>query len=634
MDKLWNELLKVEVLKRGWHMARLDTRQDFAEDLFSTDIYGLDLDSRIGETINRLSTDTYQPRPLLRMDVPKGTLGFRPGAVIPIQDRTVVSAIVFVMAEEVDKKLPESVYSWRLKKPVPSSGSIFQETDIADIPFLRRSTIKKQIDPFESWYEVWPDFDKQSRETFLDKNYRYLATSDIAAYFENIQLPILRDQLLQLFPEESRLVNLLFSFLESWAPRTSNGRTHLRGIPQGNAVSSFLGNLFLLPLDLIFKNFEEERDIHYFRYMDDVRIFSQRIEDARLAIFTMDRELRRLHLNVQTAKTKILDQRRSEISHTLIDERVDEISDMLGEIERKWHSKEIPARDQDRYLKRLNGLAHKQDSPKQKILGTRGPLEGLSTRVFLRWINAHCTLKNGLFVKRLLHEIEQNSDYRITRKLLRATQLFPRRPGIERTVLRFLKSDKNIFPHQEAECLRALRYLSRIQEDTISHCKSRIFDEDQDPYVRMQASYLMARTEIPLSVLTQIEELFDREKNPYIQVSLSMILVQKRSDNSETIRKFLLHPNEKVSDIGKLYQSTKDNIMIAGARLNHMFREEAPWLLCDNMPFVHVMAASEDQAIRKRLLDVIRAPRLGHPVVGIRDVLKKVFTRTRESLNA
>ncbi|MCY4385913.1 MAG: reverse transcriptase domain-containing protein [Desulfurellaceae bacterium] len=633
MNKLWNELLKVKILKRGWHIARLDTKQDFAEDLFSTDIYGLDLDLRISETINRLSTDTYQPRPLLRMDVPKGTLGFRPGAVIPIQDRAVVSAIVFVMAEEVDKQLPDSVYSWRLKKPAPKSGSIFQETDIADIPFLKKSTIRKQIDPFESWYEVWPDFDKQSRETFLDEKYRYLATSDIAAYFENIQLPILRDQLLQLFPEESRIVNLLFSFLESWAPRTSDGRTHLRGIPQGNAVSSFLGNLFLLPLDLIFKDFEAKRDIRYFRYMDDVRIFSQRIEDARLAIFTMDRELRRLHLNVQTAKTKILDQRRGEISHTLIDERVEEISDILEEIEQKWHSKEIPDRERDKYLKRLNSIAHRQDGPKQKILGSRGPLEGLSTRVFLRWINVHCSLKSDLFVRRLLHEIEQNSDYRITRKLLRATRLFPRRPGIERAVIHFLKSDKNIFPHQEAECLRALRYLSRIQEDTISHCKSRLFDENQDPYVRMQASYLIARTEISLSMLTQIEELFDREKNPYIQVSLSMILVQKRSDNSETIRKFLLHPNEKVSDIGKLYQSTKDDIAIANAHLNHMFREETLWLLCDNMPFVHVMAASEDRAIRERLLNAIRTPRLSHPVVGIRDILRKVFTRTRESLN-
>lgn len=120
-------------------------------------------------------------------------------------------------------------------------------------------------------------------------------------------------------------MNLLFNFLEPWEVRTSYGRVHLRGIPQGNFVSSFLGNLFLLPLDLRFKDFEKEKEARYFRYMDDVRIFTKKLEDARLAVFTMDRELRRLHLNVQTAKTKILDHRAGEIAHAFIDERVDDI---------------------------------------------------------------------------------------------------------------------------------------------------------------------------------------------------------------------------------------------------------------------------------------------------------------------
>lgn len=98
---------------------------------------------------------------------------------------------------------------------------------------------------------------------------------------------------------------------------------HLRGIPQGNFVSSFLGNLFLLPLDRNFTKFEKKYEVQYFSYMDDVRVFTKRIEDARLAVFMMDRKLKRLHLNVQTAKTKILDHKSGEIKQKLIDERVD-----------------------------------------------------------------------------------------------------------------------------------------------------------------------------------------------------------------------------------------------------------------------------------------------------------------------
>ena len=84
MAKLWRELLSTNTLTRGWHLARLDSRQDFGEDLFSTDAFGLDLAERIREVISRIETSTYQPRPLWKMEVPKGSLAFRPGTVLPV----------------------------------------------------------------------------------------------------------------------------------------------------------------------------------------------------------------------------------------------------------------------------------------------------------------------------------------------------------------------------------------------------------------------------------------------------------------------------------------------------------------------------------------------------------------------
>lgn len=114
------------------------------------------------------------------------------------------------MAEKADDQLPDSVYSWRIKKPFPTKGQIFTEKNITTLPFLKKKTIKKRIDPFLPWYEIWPAFDKESRHAYIEEGYRFLATSDIADYFENIQLPILRDLLFHLFPYEPKLVNLLF----------------------------------------------------------------------------------------------------------------------------------------------------------------------------------------------------------------------------------------------------------------------------------------------------------------------------------------------------------------------------------------------------------------------------------------
>lgn len=634
MVNLWQELLTEETLARGWHLARLDIRQDFSEELYSADVYGLDLKNNVCESINRIRTDTYQPRPLLRVEVPKSTLAFRPGAVIPITDRVVLSAIVLLMAPTIDAKLSKSVYSWRIKKPLPKKGGIFRESDITDLPFLKKGTIRQEVDPFEPWYQLWPKFDAEVRNVFLDNGYRFLATSDIAAYFENIQLPILRDQLLALFPHDHQLVNLLCLFLESWTERTADGRPHLRGIPQGNFVSSFLGNLFLLPLDQHFETFCSDKEAIYYRYMDDVRIFTKRREDARLAVFLMTRTLRGLHLNVQTAKTRIYDERQGEVSKLLIDSRVDQLSELIDDIQSHGGNKKISKAVRSAYLAKLNDIAKADTTDGQKIIGSRNSLEGLSVRCFHRWMTAHSFLDSDLFVGRLLTELQRNADYKLTRKLISATKLFPRKRGIETAILTFLESEGNIFPFQEAECIRALRYLSTLSDRTVKRCFQQLMDEGTERYLRMQTAYLLSRTCLTSGHLNSLLRLFHKESDPYVQVAISTLLIQRKVDNKEIVRSLIFHPNEKVRDIGKLYRTIKNDINAAKNRMKHSFRSDVPWLICDNMPFVHLLAVSPNREVREHLLAVIREPRRKHPIGGVRLILQSVFTRTRESLMA
>ena len=451
MGRLWKELLSPDTITRGWHLARADVRQDFAQDLLSTDAYGQFLKQNVSETINRLRTGTYQARPLFRIEVPKGSLGFRPGSVLPIHDRVVLSAMTLLLASRVEEQLSDSVYSWRLKDPIPKKGPIFRETDITDLPFLKKATVRSEVDPFEGWYRLWPEFDRATRTLFEEKGFRYLATSDIAAYFENIQLPILRDQLIKMFGDEAELVNLLCHFLESWSDRTTDGRPHHRGIPQGNFVSSFLGNLFLMPLDATIDKLAESKDIAYFRYMDDVRIFSKDRDTARIVVLVMARKLRELHLNVQTAKTKIYDERLGEIHRLLVDGRADQLSTLIEEIKTAYRGEEPPREEKVEITRRLNRIAHENPSSGHRILGARKPLEGLTLRVFMRWITAHMLIGSDYYVGRLLFEISKSADAKLTRKLVATTKRFPRRRGIEMTIIRMIKRNEIIFPSQEAE---------------------------------------------------------------------------------------------------------------------------------------------------------------------------------------
>lgn len=632
-DILFKTLSKPETLRKGWHLARLDTKQDFAEDLYSTDVFGHELHAQIQEISNRIQTDSYIPRPLLRMEVPKGRLGFRPGSVIPIQDRVLVSSIVYLLSPSIDEKLIDGVYSWRLKNPIPKSGPIFNEMKIEDLPFLKQKTIRDSIDPFTSWYSIWPEFDKTSRSTFRSDGYRYLATSDIAAYFENIQLPILRDQLMSHYPNETKIINLLCLFLESWAHKTLDGRPHHRGIPQGNFVSSFLGNLFLIPLDNCFTKFMKKKDIKYYRYMDDVRIFTRTEEDARLAIFSMDRELRRLHLNVQTAKTKIFDETLGEISNQLIDERVDKLSKFINQINKTYGNSPIPKSVRNSNLKLLVRLVKPSLDSQQLILGSHRPLEGLAMRVFARWITAHCVIKSDKYVNRLLIEINRNADHKLSKKLISTTKTFPRKKSFQHSILKFIESESNIFPHQEAECIRALRYLSRLDTEVIDHAKERLHDTESDTYLRVQSAYLLSRESLTHQFISGIHKRFTSELNPYVQVAMAGLLVQSRKNNSEIVSELVFHPNEKVREIGRLFRAVKNDPKLVKKQLIYVLDMKLHWIICDNMPFLHLMSNSTNIEVKKLLVEHIREPRIKHPICGIRDILKEMFTRVRISLN-
>lgn len=570
MGSLWERLLTKEVITRGWHLARADVRQDFAEDLLSTDVFGSDLKSQVVEIIHRIQTQTYQPRPLFRIEVPKGGLGFRPGAVIPIQDRVVVSAIVFLIAEELDKKLPSTVYSWRVKSPYPKkNGSLFGESDITDLPFLKATTIRKYIDSFEGWYVLWPKFDQETRAVFKDSGYRFMATSDISAYFENIQLPILRDRLLQHLPDdESLIVNLLCSFLEAWCEKTGDGRPHYRGIPQGNLVSSFLGNFFLLPIDELFEELKKSDDLYYFRYMDDVRVFSKTRDTARRAILEMTRSLRAMHLNVQSAKTRIYDEGKGEVSRLLVDPRADELTELIEEINSAKKQKQFQRQP---YIEKLSNIARREVPGGQKISGAKAPLEGLSMRVFMRWLHANAILENNSCVRRLTAELEKSSDPRITKKLVSAAKQFPRKRTIETAVLDLMSQGKIVLPHQEAECLRSIRYLSRVSPEIINHCWDRLLSDSMDRYLRMQSAYLLARTEVSVERIKKLESRFLNETDTYVQAAMTMLLVQRRYKNEEIVRGLVFHPNEKIRDLGRVFREVRNEPPIAISTLKRFF---------------------------------------------------------------
>lgn len=632
---LWEKLLNKDTLIRGYHLAKEDLKKSFTEELYLADSFTNDHTSNINEILRQLGKGTYHPKPLVKIDIPKNPLSVRPGAVLCFEDSIVLHAIMFLIAERFEQGMSESVYSYRLKagfKDGKNKQSMFKDSDVLDLPYLKRKTVSKHIDPFEPWYANWPEFDDVSRKAFTERGHRFLAVSDIAAYFENIQIPILRDQLLRALPDDPRIVNLLISFFESWAAKTDEGRSQWRGIPQGNCVSSFLGNIFLMKVDTAFHNFQANLPagaVEYYRYMDDIRIFTKEEADARKAILLLEKTLRDLHLNVQSAKTKILREEDLEITGEILDSRLEYLNDYMEKIKGR-----ISPKQKKEHVAALNKIASMKPpyQGRQKIIGSgkKRAFKGLDSRLFRRWCGAHLQAGSNYFMDRLAFEIKNAPDHRMTLIAAKALKRFPEKQKFALELFKYIKSELNIFKHQEAELIRSFRYLSNIPVNIVDYCKENAVDENVHAYIRVQSIYLLGRVELKKADLKKIEIAFGKEQNEQVLLALTSLLIRYTGEkNGEMLRILMYHPNSKVSSIGKYFRNLKWDAKAAQQKISYIFNEkyDVSVKICDNLSvLLHIGHATHSSMYetRKSLLNYLKKHKDAVTRIGLRPLLNKL----------
>lgn len=617
-NRLWENLCRAEFLRKGWHLVRRDIRNDFAEDLLAVESFSAVLDENIKELSLRLMNETYEPSPLRPINIPKGSLGSRPGSLLPIADRIVLHTAILLIAPRIDATLSQRVYSYRVKEQV-KKGELFKESAVEKLPFLKGRDIRAFIDPFEPWYGLWPEFDLISKRAFDNKTLKFLCISDISAYFENISIPLLKDQMSRILHDEPKIVNLIARALERWAVRTFDGDTYHRGIPQGNEVSSFLGNLFLKPIDDVFEKFCHDKGAEYFRYMDDIRIFTPNIDAATEAIFILDEKVRKLYLNLQSSKTKIIGEDRKEVTRFLYDKRVERAQLLLDSLRNK---KSV---NRDKVLKKLDEFAGQQpDGPgnEQRIKNARHPLSGFSLRLFRMLLTGHSCMNSAALTRRLVREIKRNPDPRLTKKVAANVAQFPRHPGAVNDIIELLLSGTFIHNHQKAELIRALRYASRLPDEIIKLAKSIIKDESENYYVRMQASYLVSRVKVSPNELNSLNDLYREEKDEFVRCAISTILLQQTGQRQKKLISGMLHsPNEKLRAIGRYYDLIQNNYAYSKSQFNFIFDERFPHRVCDYIYLIYCALNSENSNIIKTLSDKLEKPSRSHELLSVREIL-------------
>lgn len=127
------------------------------------------------------------------------------------------------------------------------------------------------------------------------KHTKYWEALDIKKCYDNILHCFLKFRLIKMF-KDKRLLELLFMCIDIyWVKETAAGK---RGIPIGTPFGHWFANIMLTPVDFVIKHIFKIK--YYFRYMDDMLLFSSNKKKLRQYVACIRDALSRIGLHIKS----------------------------------------------------------------------------------------------------------------------------------------------------------------------------------------------------------------------------------------------------------------------------------------------------------------------------------------------
>ena len=237
--------------------------------------------------------------------------------------------------------------------------------------------------------------------------------------------------------------------LSVWATPSLTGYRPQRGIPQGNDVSSWLGTLYLVEMDIELLKLQRKGLIRYVRYVDDIKVFAKDRTTARSVIFMTNRILRCLHLNMQSAKTEIYEG--EDVRKRLHDERVERVTEIIDSL--PIDPSKITREEKQTAITAVRPIFRKHLAYKRKM-------EKEDLRLFKRILTLLNRIESDLAVRQSLKWIWRQPA--LTQKVSRYLSRWMRRRSVRAGVESALLGEEELFDAQYLYLLPMFRGSSVI----------------------------------------------------------------------------------------------------------------------------------------------------------------------------
>ncbi len=381
-----------------------------------------------------ISSGTYLPARPRVIDFPKDSYMLRPLVLLDPADLVVYDAACALVALLIDRALPSSVHSARIA--------------------VKDGSYRGQVDQRRAWLR----FQRAGRQLHDEMPMALMLTTDVASYFEYVDVKTLTEDLRSLPGVVDYGVDILSRYLNEL------GRSSpVWGLPQGPAASSILGNFYLLPVDRLLAL----RPVRYVRYQDDLKVFGASEAELRTALRDIIQLLRARHLSLSVHKTKILTG--DEIDKEFEDSRKGAIS----------YGIEIGDPHSQDELRRLFDEATATSPVNTRdVRFTVYRMGKIGDAYALNWI-----LTN-------LADVPYLSFLLVQYLLIFADK----EPAVEEAVATYLATpSRNLYPYVEMQFVRMFSRLSGIREETHRLICQILENDSKDEFVREHAARCVGR---------------------------------------------------------------------------------------------------------------------------------------------
>jgi Reverse transcriptase (RNA-dependent DNA polymerase) len=218
------------------------------------------------------------------VDVAKENFGIRPAIVMDPLDRLIYQALVDKLSLELVARAKRWVYGWRLPPRDPTRGGYARQD------------------------HQWENYRQHLQR--LASVYDCALKTDISSFFPSVDVDRVSEDIVTR-AGESEITSRLTDLLEGW------GRIAQRsGLPQRSLASAVLANMYLAPIDDVLGHYGAidrpfARSIvpegAAARWMDDIWLFGDEPGRLRKAQVEISRVMRDLGLNMNLAKTDVLE---------------------------------------------------------------------------------------------------------------------------------------------------------------------------------------------------------------------------------------------------------------------------------------------------------------------------------------